>query len=179
MCRRHTLLHDSRGVIAILAALVLPIAVFLLAVLVDMGMAFVIRSRLQATAELATQAGAVTIGDLIVARAEANNPPPEATDPLLYLSDDDIRVIVSDTSVSASVQQYIAYNHQGIEGTPNVTIWYPNNTVYCDGTADQRRVDLRVHVRESFASLFPSLFLRTNSGYAEASAIQSVPICPP
>lgn len=178
MCREHSLRRDTRGVIAVLAALVLPIAVFLIAVIVDMGTAFFIRARLNATTELAAQAGAVTIGDLIVARAEANNPPPEATDPLLYLTDDDIRAIASDASVTASIQQYIAYNRQGIEGVPDITIWYPDNTIFCDGPAEQRRVDIKVRVRESFTSLFPTIFLGTGAGYAEATAVQSVPICP-
>jgi hypothetical protein len=178
MSRNTTWWSDDAGTVAVIAALVIPVVLVLMAAAVDLGITMVRKARIVSTSELAVQAGAVTIGDLIIQYAEANNPPPEATDPLLYLTDDDIIAITSHTLVTEKVQEYITLNRTGVGEVPVIDVWYPDNSIFCDGTAEQRRVDLKVRIQESFPTLFAGVLFGTDQTTIEATSLQSIRICP-
>lgn len=178
MCHKTLGLHDQRGVVAVLAALFLPVVLLLLAVLVDAGLLMVRREKLKATAVFAAQAGGTMVSDIIVEKATAHNPPPDATDPLLYLTDDDRVAIGSDPRVGAAVQTYIDANRAGIAEAPTVTIRYPDNTISCTGTRDEKHMNLRVAIEETIPILFSPVLFGKQQSLLRATAVQSVPLCP-
>ncbi len=168
---------DEKGNIATVSALLLPVVVVYMAVVVDAGLLMAKKTHLQALAELAAQAGAVEIGNLVVQKAQAHNPPPEATDPLPYLTDEDRAAITADPQVPSIVQDYLDYNNAA--NLPlNLTISYPDNAMNCNGSAAQKRFDLRVTAQETVTTLFPYYYGGKSGSQISAQAIMSVPVCP-
>lgn len=176
MFRKHW--RDTRGVVTILAALFLPVIVILLAAVVDIGLTAARREKLQATTDFAAQAGGSMVSDIVVEKAEAHNPPPDATDPLPYLTDDDRIAVANDSRIRDAVQRFIDQNRVGQPGTPIVTMVYPDNTVNCAGTRDQKSIDLRLTMEETFPTLFPNVFLGQTQRTIRTVTTQSIPICP-
>jgi len=133
---------DNKATTTALVALWLPVLTLLLAALVDVGLVMVHKERLTNAAEFGAQAGGVAIGGIVIEKAEAHNPPDDATDPLLYLTDEDRAAIMNDSRVRAAVDSIISKNLDVSDPLLHVTVVYPNNTIDC--TNGVRSVELKV-----------------------------------
>lgn len=167
-------MRDESGNVAALTALFIPVLVLLIAMLIDFGILILHHARLERTAEFAVQAGAVVVGDLIVEKAEAHNPPDDAVDPLVYLDDADRAAIEADPRVREAVDAYIDSNKD--RTLPVVWEWhYSDNLMNCEGLPEDKWISLRIILRRDVTRIFS-----ISGGIAtiEESARQAVPICP-
>ena len=167
-----------QGSIVVLFAVLLPIIIMIFIWAINLGILAIRKAQLRNAADLASQAGAGVISQLIIAKAQSHNPPPAASNPLIYLTDNDRSTIANDLAVKFIVEDYLEKNWPAENPQvdfPNSQIEYPANIVNCNGSLEQKSIDLKVDLSVTSKSLFAQLI---SNSQLNTTQTKSVRICP-